>query len=308
LSGSDSRLFTVKRIVGISAEGLPMVSDDTIGAIIARAVGQQIAAANSHLGWRGGRIHDGVHQARKALRRARAVLALAAPRLGDAVPAIDDELAAIGRSLSSLRDAMAHVETLDRLLEHAGDDAALLRRCRRVAVAARVAAAQASVNDDPGLALRRARLAQVQIALRELPWSLLQAGDLELALTQAIRRTHKAHARARRRGRDSDWHRWRRRIRMLVHTRDVLVAAGIDVAAPTAAQLRLAAALGFAQDLAVLKRDGVALGGLTSAERVALEHLLKHRLKCARAAVERRAQAMRDSKRTVAAHAVLSAP
>ena len=36
----------------------------------------ELDAALAHLGWRGGRLHEGVHQARKSLRRARAVLAL----------------------------------------------------------------------------------------------------------------------------------------------------------------------------------------------------------------------------------------
>src|SRR3546814_13914399 len=79
------------------------------------------------------------------------------------------------------------------------------------------------------LALRRARLGRVQTALRKLPWTSLQSGDLDLALTHAHKRAHKAHARARRKGRDRDWHRWRRRVRLLLYARDVLAAAGVDV-------------------------------------------------------------------------------
>src|SRR3546814_10720620 len=95
--------------------------------------------------------------------------------------------------------------------------------------------------------------------------------------------------------RDRDWHRWRRRVRLLLYARDVLAAAGVDVEPPKAADLRLAAALGFAQDLAVLKCDCVASAVFSGAGRTALKSLLHKRLKHARAAVERRA---RDRKST----------
>src|SRR3546814_3288487 len=91
-------------------------------------------------------------------------------------------------------------------------------------------------------------------------------------------RAHKAHARARRKGRDRDWHRWRRRVRLLLYARDVLAAAGVDVEPPKAADLRLAAALGFAQDLAVLKCDCVAGAVFSGAGRTALKSLLHKRL------------------------------
>ena len=69
------------------------------------------------LSWHGGRLHAGVHQARKSLRRLRATLALGMPTLGPGARLIDRELRRTNRRLSKLRDAQALVHTLDVLLE-----------------------------------------------------------------------------------------------------------------------------------------------------------------------------------------------
>lgn len=262
-----------------------MVEDDAIGMALGRALQQLLAGAQRHLGWRGGRVHEGVHEARKALRRARALLRLEQSALGADVAAIDRELAAIGRSLSPLRDAMARVETLDRLLALGKDDAVLLRRCRRVAAATRATLARERLAADPGLSVLRQRLADAAAAVRDLPWASIRTLDIAVALQQAQASAHQAKRRAQRDGGDDDWHRWRRRERMLLQSRALLRDAGMALDPDPESLLRLAAALGRAQDLAVLRRD-CAAGKVTSrVDRKALARILSRRLTRARKAI-----------------------
>jgi hypothetical protein len=60
----------------------------------------ELDSALAHLAWRGGRLHAGVHQARKSLRRARAVLALGMPALGPGAELLGREFGRVNRRLS----------------------------------------------------------------------------------------------------------------------------------------------------------------------------------------------------------------
>ncbi|MGJ7904830.1 CHAD domain-containing protein, partial [Lysobacter sp. 1R34A] len=93
----------------------------------------EIDMALDALGWRGNRIHAGVHLARKGLRRVRATVALGGGALGPGAALVDRELRRLNRNLSVLRDAHALVETLDRLLRLPleAEVRTLLRRARR---------------------------------------------------------------------------------------------------------------------------------------------------------------------------------
>ncbi|MBT2748085.1 CHAD domain-containing protein, partial [Lysobacter sp. ISL-42] len=94
---------------------------------------RELDQALDALGWRGNRIHSGVHLARKSLRRARATLALGGAALGPGAALIDRELRRLNLDLSGLRDAHALVETFDRLLRShtEADIRPLLLRARR---------------------------------------------------------------------------------------------------------------------------------------------------------------------------------
>src|SRR4249919_4387526 len=75
----------------------------------------ELAVAIHGLAMRGGHVHEGIHQARKAIRRTRAMLTLGASSLGPGARLIDRQLRRVNRRLSPLRDAHALVQTLDRL-------------------------------------------------------------------------------------------------------------------------------------------------------------------------------------------------
>ncbi|KRD76859.1 hypothetical protein ASE43_06635 [Lysobacter sp. Root983] len=214
---------------------------------------RELDAAAAQLARRGGQLHEGVHQARKSLRRARAVLALGDAALGPGRPLIDRELRRLNRGLSSLRDAHALVETLDRLLARSPDPDALrlLRRARRAAASARAEHARQALAADPELGGRRALLAVLRAGAAALDWPRLQAEPLQQAVAASRARMDRAGVRARERGDDEAWHRWRRHARRLSQQRRALKTAGLTVRAPDLDR-RIAERLGVAQDLALL--------------------------------------------------------
>ncbi|HEY0506205.1 MAG TPA: CHAD domain-containing protein [Lysobacter sp.] len=200
-------------------------------------------------------LHEGVHQARKALRRARAALALGDGILGPGAGLIDRELREINEGLSTLRDAHALVETLDRLIRrerHAGRRA-VLDRARADAVRARDEHADGAVLLDPGLRGRIALIDVLQAALPVLTWDRLTPSALRMGLADSDDRTLDARERALASGKDKDWHRWRRRARRASQQRRALAAVGVKAPAATHGfDKRTTERLGEAQDLSLL--------------------------------------------------------
>lgn len=213
----------------------------------------ELDAAAAQLARRGGRLHEGVHQARKSLRRARATLALGNAALGPGMRLVDRELRRLNRGLSALRDAHALVEILDRLAARSPDPEALrlLRRARRVAASARAEHARRVLAGDPELGGRRALLAVLRAGAAALDWPRLRAEGLQQAVVASRARMDRAGARARAEGGDEAWHRWRRRARRLSQQRRALKTVGLKVRAPDLDR-RIAERLGVAQDLALL--------------------------------------------------------
>ncbi|WP_460759974.1 CHAD domain-containing protein [Lysobacter fragariae] len=215
---------------------------------------EELDAAIGHLAWRGGRRHEGVHQARKSLRRVRATLALGGERLGPGAGLVDRALRKLNRGLSRLRDAHALVETFDRLLK-AGYDSrttALLGRARRIAAARRAKVAAQFQRDDADLSRRRALLGVLRATLLALPWDAVHAGQLEAATAHSRARLDAARARACRSGRDEDWHAWRRRARRVSQQRRALAAIGLDPGKQPGFDKHVTEQLGLAQDLTLL--------------------------------------------------------
>ena len=215
----------------------------------------ELAKAIAHLGWRGGRLHEGVHQARKSLRRVRAVIALGADVLGPGAALIDREVRRVNRRMSWMRDAQALVETLDRLLKHAKSPHALpvLRRARRVAAQARADSARRERAEDPDLAQKRLMLRTLRAALPALPWNILTETWVRDALGAGLARIETAGARARASGRDKDWHRWRRRVRRLSQQHRALGNQIADLGFSRKRCKSLAELLGEVQDHALLR-------------------------------------------------------
>lgn len=200
-------------------------------------------------------VHEGVHLGRKAIRRGRAVLAMGDGLLGPGAGLIDRELRALNRGLSTLRDAHALVELLDRLLrrERKDDVREVLARAREAAVAARAQATEDGMRTDPGLGSRLALLRVLRAAVTALEWDRLTPPGLRMAVADTDLHALQARERACAGGDDADWHRWRRRARRGSHERRALEAAGVPVASASETfDKRTTERLGEAQDLALL--------------------------------------------------------
>lgn len=92
---------------------------------VRRALAEQIGRAAAELRVPGGPTAEGVHEARKRIKKARSLLRLARADVGAGVARhANAELRQVGADLARQRDADALVEAIDRLAEVAPDDPA----------------------------------------------------------------------------------------------------------------------------------------------------------------------------------------
>jgi hypothetical protein len=255
----------------------------------------ELNEAHRALGASGEDLHEGVHVARKALRRTRAALRLGNGILGPGAALLDRELRKVNTGLSTLRDGHALVETLERLLEgKLGDQTRqLLKQAHQAALAMRADRVENALCLDPGLDQRRQMIAVLRAALPPLTWSRLTPSALRIALADSDVRMQEAEAEAVRSGRDEDWHRWRRRARRSSQQRRALDAIGLGAAAsaPTAFDKRTTEKLGQAQDLTLLLDHCGADSPFDPSEREALRRFAKPALARLRKRIARAAAA-----------------
>jgi len=246
-------------------------------------------------------LHEGVHQARKAIRRARAVLAMGDGLLGPGAGLLDRELRTLNNGLSNLRDGHALVEVIDRLLEREGNDdaRAVLQRAREAALVARSRVADAATRSDPGLSSRRAMLHVLRIALTGLDWSRTTPSGLRMAVADSDMRSHEARLRACESGEDDDWHRWRRRARRAAHQRRALQMVGLPVPGDSDHfDKRTTHRLGEAQDLSLLLAHCRRDSPFRNDDRVALRERARPALQRARRRLTRQLAEPRDACQT----------
>lgn len=256
------------------------------GAALAAQALSQLRQAVLQLAREGEDRHEGVHQARKSLRRARAALALGGKSLGSAGRVLDEQLGRFCRGLSPLRDAQALLEGLDRLAPDGAPAPDWLEDARRLARARRDAVLAAVLARDPGFGRRRARLGRMAERIAALPWARVDARRVERGLAKSERRLDKARRRALRSPADDEaWHRLRRRLRRL-RQQATLLEAMPGAPVPTAdVPLALATALGEAQDDALLLRHCGSRSPFPPPLRARLRRLGRERLHRARAAL-----------------------
>ena len=192
----------------------------------------ELTMAIDALAMRGSRVHAGIHQARKAIRRTRAMLALGESVLGPGASLIDRQLRRVNRRLSPLRDAHALVQTLERLGIKARDEPTrkLLQRARLMATRRRAALSRRP-EFARALQQEQAVLVTLRAAMQGLPWESLPASMVTEAMTAAVQKAEAARQRAYAHDDAEDWHRWRRRMRRISQQHRAVMAAGL--AAPT---------------------------------------------------------------------------
>jgi hypothetical protein len=227
---------------------------DTLGPSLEAYAAAQLLRALDCLGWHGRRVHAGVHQARKSLRRVRACLALAGLERDGAGKALDRRIARACRSLSALRDAHARIETLDWLIAEStdADTRLILQRARRLLLESRRLVLAEALREDPALAELRERLERAYAELANLPWRAVDEARIDAAIAHSLQRCSKAQRRALGGGNPEDWHRWRRRRRRLLQQHAALSACGHELPVSIERQRKLADYLGASQDLSVL--------------------------------------------------------
>lgn len=214
----------------------------------------QIQGSIVCLAWRGARAHEGVHQARKSIRRVRACLALGESALGAGANMLDRELSKICDSLSTLRDAQARVESLNRLLDqhknHELRNSLLI--AKKIALLARADAMRNEQASDRYFLTRRERLQVLAAAMPVLPWQHISDVVLFNAVQRTMQACDKAAEIALSRGEVKHWHRLRRRRRRLIQQHTALEHGGIEIPSMAAPDKKLGSLLGEAQDLSVL--------------------------------------------------------
>lgn len=216
----------------------------------------ELAQAQSLLGKPGESRHEGVHQARKCLRRTRAALALGRKALGREGRQLDDDLGRLCRGLSPLRDAQALIEGLQRRpaagsgpLAAAVPEMVALARQRRDEFLVR------SLARDPDFQRRRDRLKSMALRLERLEWENVKPGAVAKALARSEARLAKARRRATRHPDDDAlWHAMRRRLRRLRQQDHLLAAIEPGLRPRDTASAEEATVLGEAQDDALLLR------------------------------------------------------
>lgn len=230
----------------------------------------ELMLAEEQLGLRGSGVHDGIHQARKAIRRTRAMLALGGAAFGPGGKLIDRELRRMNRRLSPLRDAHALVQVLDRLSTKARNDETrvLLAHAHHVAVRRRTGMARGAAFRQ-ALSEENSLLIVLRAALHGVPWASVSASRVMDAMASTLHKTDAMRGLALAHDRAEDWHRWRRRMRRLSQQHRAALAAGL-VVTQTEFDKHLTEQLGVLQDLSLLIAHCQGNSPFSSATRAAL--------------------------------------
>ncbi len=241
----------------------------------------QLQQAQAELAREGEARHEGIHQARKCIRRARATLALGVGALGPHTEALDDELGRLCRGLSHLRDAQALIEVLHRLDAQApAAIRAILPAAERRARQRRDDMLERALTRDPALIARCLRLQTAQQRLARLGWRALDEASVCNAIKHSQRRTDKAAKRVKKHPDDDDaWHPYRRRLRRL-RQQDTLLNELLPARHLSKKRHRdLADVLGQSQDDALLLRHCGRRSPFSADQRTPLRAIARERLR-----------------------------
>jgi CHAD domain-containing protein len=246
---------------------------------------QQLQTAQKQLARHGAARHEGIHQARKCIRRAKSALAIGRKVFGKHGPSLNAELGRLCRGLSPLRDAQALLEELHRL--RSGADAAtnaLLTAAESAASLRRDQLLQNALAKDPQLKHRRARLQLLAEKMQRLEWERVDREAVSAAIHRSECRLEKTGMRLNQApDTDEAWHEYRRRLRRLRQQASLLAELGIDIGLPEKHIKEQTDILGEAQDHVMLIRHCGSRSPFGPGLRKTLRDSAQQRLHIARA-------------------------
>jgi CHAD domain-containing protein len=231
---------------------------EPLEAAVRRIVGAELARAETVLGRaQGRRRNEGIHDARKHLKKARAVLKLLRFGLGEEVYRRENDwLRDSGRALAEVRDAHVLVATFAALRRgvNRGIRAKVARAVRAALLAHRREVEQRIL--ERGRAIERAVKALRAIRPRAENWTI--HGDGWDVLAAGFAKTYgdgcKAFDAAYQDPTDERFHEWRKRVKDLRHELELIEPSWPALVEATATEAhRLGDVLGDEHDLAVLR-------------------------------------------------------
>lgn len=250
-----------------------------LGLDLQRFAHDQLTMAQAHLARPGDDRHDGVHEARKCLRRTRAVLAMGTKPWRRSLAAVDLELRRICRGLSWVRDAQALVESLARLEGNPAITADIHARSLVAATRRRDEVLALTLQRDADFARRRRRIATVDTRLAALDWSTLDTHAARAALRRSERRLRRSRRKAMAKpDDDARWHTFRRRLRRWRQQITVLDAIAPETTRGLDSRDEQAVLMGELQDDSLLLARCAGRSPFPSDCRAAIREISRHRL------------------------------
>jgi CHAD domain-containing protein len=244
-------------------------------AVAQRHVAAEITRAIKELGTRNGRVTDeGVHEARRAIKRARAGLRLIRGGLGERkFKAVNNALREAGQAMSGARDERVLAQTVELLQEAA--------KTKREKVVMRGVGELLHIKTDAA-EISPAELARVIKTLkktRERVRAVKWIGEDEALIEAGLVRTRTRYAEAMRaafaQGTDDAMHTWRKRVQdlrfQLVMLEKALPRGG---AGKIKHAKKLSELLGLDHDLAVLSQRLAERPGVLVMVRVVVERMV----------------------------------
>jgi CHAD domain-containing protein len=157
---------------------------------------------------------EGIHEARKSVKKIRAILRLVRPDLGELYAVENERLRDLGRKLSEFRDAAAILETFDSLRERFRGELGrvTLRPVRARLVKDKVEHAQRADIEN---VLARCAASLRGTARRLRSWPVIHDGfnAISPGFEKIFRRGRKAMTSARKSESDADFHEWRKAVK-----------------------------------------------------------------------------------------------
>ena len=182
---------------------------------VKRIVHEEIDSALGQLRHSTGQKRDeGVHEARKSIKKIRGLMRLVQPELGRVYQAANTRLGNIGRKLSEIRDATAIIEVIDSLVEkHEG----ALQKTAVTAIRRGLEASKQETEQAAGIgdAVKRASTALRSLDKQVDKWPLQKDGFRAIApgLKERYQRGRNAMSVARKDGTPENYHEWRKRVK-----------------------------------------------------------------------------------------------